>query len=268
MAAGEAEINEKARDVLITGYPSYLARRLARIVLREEPEARVRLLVRPDFLDEAAKHIEALPGEQRERVQVLSGDVVHLDLGLSGREYLEVATHVTDVYHIASHWWLGVDRKRIWEVNVRGTRNVIDAAYEMKRLRRLNHFSTAFVSGDRTGVIMEEELDCGQSFRNAFEETKFEAEVLMRKAASQVPISVYRPSIVVGDSSNGEIDKMAGPYHLMNAIVLMPPGVPGADAGQGRQAAEPGAGGLRLPCHAPDQPARRQRRAHLPPDRP
>lgn len=220
------------RDILLTGFPSFVARRLLLVILDEEPESFVRLLVRPDYVDEADRQLETM-GADRDRVQVLAGDVVSMDLGLSGTEYLDVIEHVTDIYHVASIWWLGVDRDASELVNVVGTRNIIDAAYEMKHLNRLNHFSTAFVAGDRAGVIMEDELDEGQRFRNAYEETKFRSELAMREAGRHLPVSIFRPSIIVGDSKTGEIDKMAGPYYIMNAIVLMPPNVPVLMPGKG-----------------------------------
>lgn len=213
------------RDILITGYPSFVARKLVETIIAAEPEATLRLLVRPDSLDEADRQLQAFP-DDRERIHLLSGDVVALDLGLSGREYLELIAHVTDIYHIASIWYLGVERSQAFEVNVQGTRNILDTAYEMQNLMRLNHFSTAFVAGDRTGVIMEEDLDEGQNFRNAYEESKFKAETQMREAMHHLPISIFRPSIIVGDSKSGEIDRMAGPYYLINAIVNMPSIVP------------------------------------------
>ena len=201
-------------------------------ILERSTDARVRLLVRPDHVDSASRHLDDA-GVDRDRVMLLSGDVVSVDLGLSGTEYLDLIAHTTDVFHIASIWYLGVNRKQTRAVNVLGARNVLDAASEMKNLRRLNHFSTAFVAGDRTGVIMEEELDEGQRLRNAYEETKHEAERLMRRAMSSLPISVYRPSIIVGDSATGEIDKLAGPYYLMSAIVMMPPNIPMVLPGRG-----------------------------------
>ncbi len=226
-----AKRNRK-RDILLTGFPSFVARRLLQTIFEREPQSFVRLLVRPDYVDAADRTLDEM-NLDRDRVLILSGDVVAMDLGLSGTEYLELVSNVTDIYHIASIWYLGVDYKTIHEVNVLGARNVIDAAYEMKKLQRLNHFSTAFVAGDRTGVIMEDELEEEQSFRNAFEETKFEAEIAMREAMHHIPVSVYRPAIIVGDSATGEIDKMAGPYYIMNAIVLMPSNVPILMPGKG-----------------------------------
>ena len=230
----DAHSNDGApRDILITGFPTFLARRLLQTILDREPEARVRLLVLSELLDEAYDQLAQMEEADDERVDVYEGDVVAIDLGLSGTEYLDLIANVTDIYHIASIWYLGADEQELYDVNVRGARNILDTALETKDLQRLNHLSTAFVSGDRTGVIMEEELDEGQTFRNAYEETKFQAEIAMRKEMDRLPISVYRPTIVVGDSQTGEIDRMAGPYYLMNAIVQMPAGVPILMPGKG-----------------------------------
>ena len=80
------------------------------------------------------------------------------------------------------------------------------------------HWSTAMVSGDRGGTVYEEDLDAGQKFHNAYERTKYDAERLVRAAMRQLPITVMRPAIIVGDSATGEIDKLDGPYYLMVLI--------------------------------------------------
>jgi len=76
------------------------------------------------------------------------------------------------------------------------------------------------------GVIAEDELDAGQEFRNFYEETKFHAEKLMRRAAEKVPVSIFRPSSVVGDSTTGEIDRFEGPYYLGILLVTSPLAMP------------------------------------------
>jgi nucleoside-diphosphate-sugar epimerase len=74
------------------------------------------------------------------------------------------------------------------------------------------------VSGDRRGTFYEDDLEAGQKFHNAYERTKYEAERLVRAAMRQLPITVVRPGIIVGDSRTGEIDKLDGPYYLMVVI--------------------------------------------------
>jgi nucleoside-diphosphate-sugar epimerase len=86
-------------------------------------------------------------------------------------------------------------------INVEGTRRVLAAAAAMPSLERFVHVSTAYVGGTHAGVFRERDLDVGQGFRNTYEQTKFEAEQIVRE--SGLPFRVVRPSIVVGESTTG-----------------------------------------------------------------
>src|SRR5512139_1083498 len=66
----------------------------------------------------------------------------------------------------------------------------------------------------------------GQRFHNAYEESKYQAELLVRRAQRDLPATIYRPSIVVGDSRTGEIDRFEGPYAMAILLVASPVGVP------------------------------------------
>src|SRR5207244_3140089 len=87
-----------------------------------------------------------------------------------------------------------------------GTRRMLDLAELCSGrggLESFVHVSTAYVAGEADGSFGEGDLDVGQSFRNAYERTKFEAEVAVRERASTLPVQVVRPSIIVGDSRSG-----------------------------------------------------------------
>jgi thioester reductase-like protein len=73
---------------------------------------------------------------------------------------------------------------------------------------------------------LEDELSMGQRFHNAYEESKFQAEILVRRAQVDLPATIYRPSIVVGDSRTGEIDRFEGPYAMAILLVASPVSVP------------------------------------------
>ncbi len=210
----------------VTGYPGFIGRRLAARLLERDRKAQLCLLVQPRFAKDARREIKALDPKQAARVQILVGDIVDMHLGLSGEEYRKLAAEVTHVFHLAAISYLGVDRRTLDRVNVDGTRNVLELARDAKNLVRMSHVSTVHVSGDRQGVIDEDELEEGQRFHNAYEETKFRAEVLVRKAMAELPISVFRPSTVVGDSRTGEIDRFDGPYYTAFELVISPLRVP------------------------------------------
>lgn len=215
--ASEADDVPTAESVLVTGFPAFTARRLVDHILARDPAARVSLLVGAAFLDDARTYLAAQP-ERGARVRVIEGDVTAMDLGLAGDELATLAGEATTIHHLAGVYWPGVDRAAARRVNVGGTRGVLELAREAPRLRRLVHWSSATVSGKRKGVILEEELDEGQSFHNVYEETKLEAEKLVRAAMHGLPITIVRPGLIVGDSATGEIDKYDGPYYLMMLI--------------------------------------------------
>src|SRR5512133_153897 len=216
---------DAGRVHFVTGYPGFIGKRLVRRMVEglRGGGDRLVLLVQAKNARAARDDLADLGAE---RTEVVEGDVEHMHLGLSGAEFKALARDVTDVWHLAARAHLGADRGEMRRVNVEGTRNVVELCAAARRLRRLNHFSTAYVSGDRVGVILEEELAMGQRFHNPYEETKYQAELLVRRAQAELPATVYRPSIVVGDSRTGEIDRFEGPYALAILLVASPLAVP------------------------------------------
>ncbi len=212
--------------ILITGYPGYIGKRLAARIAANERRSDIYLLVQPKFLRDARRYAAALPQGRGNRLHLLSGDILDMHLGLSGTEYREMVGRLTQIFHLAAISWLGMDNATITRVNVEGTRNLLELARDAQRLQRLNHFSTCFVAGDRQGVVAEDELDRGQRFRNAYEESKYQAEKLVQAAAASLPITIYRPSVVIGDSQTGEIDRFEGPYYLAIQLAVSPLHVP------------------------------------------
>jgi dephospho-CoA kinase len=203
-------------SALVTGFPAFTARRMIRKLLAAEPETKLYVLARDRFAPDADKLLADL--RAGDRAEVLVGDVCDMDLGLSSTEYHALTRELAWIHHLAGIYFMGVDADTARRVNVGGTRNVLELARDAARLERLVHWSTAMVSGNREGTVYEEDLDAGQRFHNGYERTKYEAEQLVRGAMRQLPITVLRPSVIVGDSTTGEIDKLDGPYYLMVLI--------------------------------------------------
>ncbi len=197
---------------LVTGFPAFTAKRMIAELAAREPETKLYVLARDRFAPDADKLLAGLNAE------VLVGDVCDMDLGLSSAEYHALSRELTWLHHLAGIYFMGVDTETARRVNVGGTRNVLELARDAGRLERVVHWSTAMVSGKRGGTVYEDDLDAGQKFHNAYERTKYEAELLVRAAMRQLPITVMRPSVIVGDSATGEIDKLDGPYYLMVLI--------------------------------------------------
>ncbi|MFH1531449.1 MAG: SDR family oxidoreductase [Pseudomonadota bacterium] len=218
-----------ASPVFITGYPSLVVGRLVRNLVAAGVETHV--LVKDDFEDRARADFEGLSPDL---LHLYAGDVVNMDLGLSGAEARVVMDKVRTIFHLAGVYHLGVSERGMMLVNLEGTRNALAFARRCKRLERLVHMSTAFVAGTREGVIMEDELDEGQTFRTKYEESKFLAEKLVLRAGEDIPITIARPSLIVGDSRTGEIDTLEGPHFFMYVLVNLPMNVQLPLPGHGR----------------------------------
>lgn len=206
----------------ITGFPSYIAKRMILKLLAADSQRQVIMLVQDQLLADADVFASALPADQQKRLNRITGDVASLDLGLSGEEYRQLLDEVTDIHHLADHLDLRAPKEIIQHVNVSGTRGVLEFALECHRLHHFHFWSTIHVSGNREGVMMENELECGQKFHTHYEHSKYIAEKIVRSMVHRLPITIFRPGIIVGDSQTGEIDRFDGPYHLIAFIVDAP----------------------------------------------
>jgi thioester reductase-like protein len=216
--------------VLLTGFPSFRGRRMCEeIVLGEGPRALVHAIVHPKLAADAAAALDALPLDARRRVHVIEGDAAAMDFGLSGAELREIGREVDRIHHCVQVSYFGADRATAEAVNVGAAREVVEVARACTDLKCLVVHSSASVSGDRSGVVLEADLERGQRFRNPIEETLFQAERIYRRAMvakkRPLPIAVLRPTIVVGDSIRGEVDRLEGPYLLILLMLTAPPDV-------------------------------------------
>ncbi|MDQ3740163.1 MAG: SDR family oxidoreductase [Actinomycetota bacterium] len=199
----------------MTGFPGFIARRLVRKLLAADEAVRITALVEGRMADAAREAAAAIDGD---RIELVVGDIGDRRLGLDDAEYARLAGEVDVVHHLAAIYDLSVPLALAQRVNVDGTGNVLDFCRACKDFRKLEYVSTAYVAGERTGSVYEHELSVGQSFKNHYESTKFQAEVWVRELASEVPSTIYRPAIVVGDSRTGETQKFDGPYYILRSI--------------------------------------------------
>lgn len=222
---------------LLTGFPGFLSFELLKRLATRQPEARFTLLVLPvmcavadRMLHELCLEVPSLKG----RCQLVEGDISRPRLGLDPARYAELTSSVTLVWHLAALYNLAVKEEVAYQVNLEGTRQVLRFCQACgDAFERLNYISTCYVSGDRTGSILERELVQGQAFKNHYESSKFWAEVEVQRHFSSLPITIFRPSIVVGDSRTGRIVKYDGPYYIFRLIDRLPAWFPLLNIGAG-----------------------------------
>jgi len=206
-----------ARKIFLTGFPGFIAERLVRELAQSD--VIFFLLVQSQFTEKASNAItkmSKLTQVEPTNFEIIQGDITLKDLGISPTQLDRLISEVTEVFHLAAIYDLAVPRKLGYKVNVEGTKNVNEFVCKLRNLTRYNYVSTCYVAGKREGVILETELHHEAGFRNFYEETKYLAEVEVDKLKPNVPLTIFRPSVVVGDSKTGETAKYDGIYYVIH----------------------------------------------------
>ena len=213
--------------ILFTGFPGFLGSKLLPHALGHDPGgagSRAVCLIQARYAELARsrrEEIEAAHPELAGRIELVEGDIRLPDLGLGSSR--ELRDEVREVFHLAAVYDLEVPRDVGLEINVGGTRHVLDFCESCPGLDRLHYVSTCYVSGRYAGIFRESDLVKGQSFNNFYEETKYLAEVdVQERMKAGLPATIYRPASVVGDSRTGATQKYDGPYVVMQWILRQP----------------------------------------------
>ncbi|TLS36134.1 SDR family oxidoreductase [Pseudalkalibacillus caeni] len=205
-----------------TGFPGFISTSIIKNLVKSDYQVgHIYLLVLPQMVEKASQEIlyattkEELP---ESNFTIIPGDITKQGLGIPEEMQAELEISVTHVFHLAAIYDLAVPENIAQKVNVDGTRNINQWVLSLTKLERYIYFSTAYVSGDRQGVIYENELQMGQGFKNHYERTKYDAEVLVEEVKEKVPVTIIRPGVVRGDSKTGETIKFDGPYFILNVL--------------------------------------------------
>jgi thioester reductase-like protein len=214
---------EFKETIFLTGFPGFIAERLVERLAA--PERQQLLLVQPAFVDLSVEKLEAIAartGVPLENFALIEGDIAHPDLGMPKEDADLVRELTTHVFHLAAVYDLVVSKDAALSVNVEGTQNVSSLVRTMPHLRRYSYISTCYVAGKREGLVLETELEHQAGFRNFYEESKYLAETAVEELKTELPVTIFRPSVVVGDSKTGEIPKYDGIYYLIHYLRKSP----------------------------------------------
>ncbi|MDO8141095.1 MAG: SDR family oxidoreductase [Candidatus Brocadiales bacterium] len=202
----------KQKSILITGATGFLGSYVARELF--DAGFHLKLLVRKTTTSAKERLYEIFPATRilsyglkalLKRIEIIEGDSSRNYLGLSAREYFKLADTVDEVFHCAETTKLRKgEGDTLARINVLGTA-LISLFCITKRPKRLHYISTAYVAGNRRGTVLEGELERGQSFNNGYERSKYEAERYLAVFLGQyrIPCTIYRPSIITGDTITG-----------------------------------------------------------------
>ncbi|MCK5757410.1 MAG: SDR family NAD(P)-dependent oxidoreductase, partial [Mycobacterium sp.] len=196
----------------ITGGSGFIGRRVIERLLAVESDTRIIALVRGATLSRFSEFLAS--ADSTGRVLPVVGDLTAAGLGLDADELPDI----DHVIHLAAIYDMTADADVQHTANVEGTARVADFAMAADAL--LHHVSSIAVAGDHRGTYTEDDFDTGQGFPTPYHRTKFEAEHLVRNREG-LRWRIYRPSVVVGDSRTGEMDKVDGPYYFFGHLQLL-----------------------------------------------
>jgi len=202
-------------SILMTGITGSLGSVLAGRILRSGHS--IRAVVREQNRVKAiarTKQILDIVGTSYndQNLEVILGDVCQENLGISNK-YL---SSVSFIIHCAALLdFTDNSATRNHQVNVVGTANVLRMAESLHV--PVCHISTAYIAGKRKGTVREDELDKDQEYHNSYEASKCRAEQNVQSWSQRtgLPVTIFRPSILVGDSRTGRIVNFDGLYNLM-----------------------------------------------------
>ncbi len=209
----------------VTGASGFIGKRLVRKLLARRGSV-VHFLIRQSSQDKVAELLDYW-GVDEKRARPVYGDLAQPRLGLTKAALKELGK-VDHFFHLAAIYDLGADAESQIQVNIEGTRNAVAAANDMKA-GCFQLVSSIAAAGLYEGVFREDMFDEAENLDHPYFQTKHESEKIVRKEC-RVPWRVYRPSLVVGDSATGEMDKIDGPYYFFKLIQrmrqMLPPWMP------------------------------------------
>jgi len=222
------------RKILLTGATGFIGGELLRRLVKQDPRAKARpivCLVRAPSEAEAAQRgrdtLRTLFGRDAERVAArvswVRADIEQPHLGIADDRRAALAAEVQEVFHCAASTSFDLGLEEARKVNVVGVEGILELCEAAKAhggFARLHHVSTAYTAGKAPGLVDAADLPADEPtlFRNNYERTKAEAERLLRSAMARLPISIYRPSIVVGDSTSGRTTSWNVCYYPMRLM--------------------------------------------------
>ncbi len=197
----------------VTGATGFIGRFLVGNLLKRK--GTVYVLVRKGSLGKL-QDIGARMGWDMKRVVPVTGDLGKAKLGVSAAQLKMLKGKIRHFFHLAAVYDMTADAESQKTANIDGTRHALDLATAIQA-GCFHHASSIAAAGLYPGVFREDMFEEAEGLKDPYLKTKHESEGLVRRQ-NAVPYRIYRPSMVVGHSKTGEIDKIDGPYYLFTLI--------------------------------------------------
>jgi NAD(P)-dependent dehydrogenase (short-subunit alcohol dehydrogenase family) len=210
----------------VTGATGFIGKRLVKQLLARKGTTVHFLIRRAD--DPRIAELRSYWGVSAARAVPVVGDLTQPRLGVSATDVKKLKGSIDHLYHLAAVYDLGADEDSQTAINIEGTRHLVAFAHAIEA-GHLHHVSSIAAAGLYEGVFREDMFDEAENLDHPYFMTKHESEAIVRKEC-KLPWTVFRPAMVVGDSTTGEMDKIDGPYYFFKLIQrmrqLLPPWMP------------------------------------------
>jgi NAD(P)-dependent dehydrogenase (short-subunit alcohol dehydrogenase family) len=221
-------------NYFVTGASGFIGKRLVKMLLAR-PDAAIYFLMR----NATADRVDGLLrywGTNARRAIPVAGDLTKPGLGVTSEDLQALEGAIDHVFHLGAIYAIDADPEMEMATNVEGTRNALRFA-ERIGAKRFHHVSSIAAAGLYEGVFREDMFDEAENLDHPYFASKHESEKVVRNEC-KLPWRIYRPGIVVGDSRDGEMDKIDGPYYFFKLIQkmrrLLPPWAPSIGLEGGR----------------------------------
>lgn len=196
----------------VTGATGFIGRRLIHELV-DHRDGEIFVLCRQSSLGRMQLLIDEWGSD---RVVPIVGDLGSPGLGVDPKWIKAQKGRIDHFFHLAAIYDITADDATNDALNIQGTRYAMDLAAQLDA-GVFHQVSSVAAAGDYRGTFTEDMFDEGQPLPSPYHRTKFESEKMVREE-STVPWRIYRPSLVIGDSVTGEMDKVDGPYYLFPMI--------------------------------------------------
>lgn len=205
-------------NFLITGASGHVGKWLVKELSSRRnsfPESTFYLLIRPRSKENFQKYLDQFNDQ---RLRVIEGDITEEHVFTQARDRKEISQKIQVIIHGAAYYNFNGTHRDHYMMNVVGTQNIINFAYQCESLTRVSLISTIAIAGDYQGHFRESDFDLGQQFDNFYAQTKFESEKIFRSAKLLCAKDIFRLGVVLADSSTGLEIKNDGPYYIFSLL--------------------------------------------------
>lgn len=211
----------------ITGATGVLGSAVAKELLADS-QNRLVLLVRAEDNVALQKRAEwlmtslGIDASIADRISFVQGDVELKELGLPSVEFAKLGEQVTHIIHSAASVRMNHPLERARLASVTATKHMLELAqlsWKNSLLKKMEVVSTVGVGGKRREPLPERWLDEPREFHNTYEQSKAEAEAILKMEVERgLPVTVHRPSMIVGNSLTGYVLHFQIFYFLLEFI--------------------------------------------------